>query len=740
MQMYFCFFLVSGFCSILYEVIWLRLTMAQFGVTTAMVSIVLSVFMVGLGIGSWASGSLIRRYEDRISFPALRLYALTELIIGISAVLVPLELSLGRKLLERAAGHHAMAPGEHYVLAGLWVAITLVPWCACMGATFPFAMLAIRKTPGMESNRSFSYLYLANVLGAVAGAAIPLLLIELLGFRHTLLVGAVLNFGLAIVAYVVSLRSTSSEAMPLTEQSRRIVQGGPASDKLRLLVLFGTGLTSMGVEVVWIRLYTPSLGTLVYAFAAILGLYLLATDFGSFAYRRGYRIEPRIALAALGFCTVFAFLTADPRLHMPGLIRAMLGVAPFSAIVGYITPMIVDEYAEGDPDRAGKAYAVNISGCTIGPLLAGFLFLPAFGEKFSLCFFAVPWLVAGLTNGRKSSVPSITTRRLGSALVLLASVAVIVFGLGFEEQFTPRRVMRDDTATTVATGSGMGKRLLINGVGITSLEPLTKVMAHLPLASLEHSPRNALIICFGMGTSYRSALSWQIPTTAVELVPSVPKLFTYYHSDGQSFLDSPLSHVVADDGRSYLEKSDEQYDVIVIDPPPPVGAAASSLLYSKEFYEVAKQHLHSGGILQQWLPTHDRENAASVVRAFQESFPNVRLFLVLDGEGYILLGSMSRIAPRTADELAERLPDRARQDFVQWGPATNARDEFEVLLGKERLAADVVADAPEVPALQDDRPFNEYFLIRWAKRTGSFQKLAHALLSDPSKQRSRDSQ
>jgi spermidine synthase len=163
MQMYFCFFLVSGFCSILYEVIWLRLTMAQFGVTTAMVSIVLSVFMVGLGIGSWASGSLIRRYEDRISFPALRLYALTELIIGISAVLVPLELSLGRKLLERAAGHQAMAPGEHYVLAGLWVAITLVPWCACMGATFPFAMLAIRKTPGMESNRSFSYLYLANV-------------------------------------------------------------------------------------------------------------------------------------------------------------------------------------------------------------------------------------------------------------------------------------------------------------------------------------------------------------------------------------------------------------------------------------------------------------------------------------------------------------------------------------------------------------------------------------------------
>ena len=53
---YFAFFFVSGFCSILYELIWLRLAMAQFGVTTALVSIVLSSFMAGLGIGSWAAG------------------------------------------------------------------------------------------------------------------------------------------------------------------------------------------------------------------------------------------------------------------------------------------------------------------------------------------------------------------------------------------------------------------------------------------------------------------------------------------------------------------------------------------------------------------------------------------------------------------------------------------------------------------------------------------------------------
>src|SRR5208282_689210 len=56
MVWFFTFFFISGSCSVLYELVWLRLSMAQFGVTTAMVSIVLSVFMAGLGLGSWASG------------------------------------------------------------------------------------------------------------------------------------------------------------------------------------------------------------------------------------------------------------------------------------------------------------------------------------------------------------------------------------------------------------------------------------------------------------------------------------------------------------------------------------------------------------------------------------------------------------------------------------------------------------------------------------------------------------
>jgi spermidine synthase len=121
---YFTFFFISGFCSVLYELIWLRLSMAQFGVTTAMVSIVLSVFMAGLGLGSWASGVLIRRREEKIGFSPLLLYAAIELLIGVSGILVPYELRLGRGILERLG---STSSARYYVVSGVWVAMTLIP-------------------------------------------------------------------------------------------------------------------------------------------------------------------------------------------------------------------------------------------------------------------------------------------------------------------------------------------------------------------------------------------------------------------------------------------------------------------------------------------------------------------------------------------------------------------------------------------------------------------------------------
>jgi spermidine synthase len=727
---FFVFFLVSGFCSVLYEIIWLRLAMAQFGVTSAMVSIVLSFFMAGLGLGSWLSGRLIRKFGDRVAFPPLKLYAITEFLIGTSALLVPQQLLWGHNLL----GHTGLSSSAtYYLVSGLFVAVTLIPWCACMGATIPVAMLAIQRDLQTSSSGSFSYLYLSNVLGAVGGALVPPLLVELLGFRGTLSIGMMLNYLLSLSALALASRTPAMQASPQISAS---APGSPVSKDLRiLLLLFTTGLTSMGMEVVWIRQFTPYLGTMVYSFAAILAIYLVCTFLGSRLYR--WRMgndwaEGRLIWAFLGLTALLPLVAADPSFGQKlsnwaeswksfafGGLRVLMGIGPFSAVLGFITPMLIDRWSGNDPDRAGRAYAVNVLGCIAGPLLSGFLLLPYVSEHWVVCVLSLPWLLMAAYPVWPATGQRATRARNAVAYALLG-VAMILATVtrDFQHRFPRSLVLRDNTATVIAYGQGRQKRLLVNGVGMTGLTQITKMMAHLPLAFLDHPPQKALAICFGMGTSYRSLLSWGIPVTAVELVPSVPKTLGYFHADAQTLLSSPRSNVVIDDGRRYLERSSERYDVIVIDPPPPSFAAASSLLYSREFYAVVRPRLAPGGILQQWLPEGDPETRVAVTRALLESFPYVRLFTYEREIGYHYLASDHPIPDRTPEELVNRMPPAAVADMMEWFHGVTPERLLLTILLVERSPNEIIAMSPHTPAIWDDHPINEYFLIRWLRRTG----------------------
>jgi predicted membrane-bound spermidine synthase len=686
--------------------------MAQFGVTTALVSIVLSAFMAGLGTGSWAAGTLVRRYGEQLRFPPLRLYALAELLIAFSALAVPSELAWGHRLVEWLVGRSSLSSAAHYLASGTLVALVIIPWCACMGATIPLAMFAIGRDSRYKTRRSFSFLYLSNLLGAVAGAVVPLLLIELYGFRGTLRVGALLNatiaacaFGLTLAHHVRGSATTPADGRTTTEIL------GPR--KGILVLLFTTGLATMGMEVIWIRLFTPYVGAVVYSFAIILVSYLLATFVGSSVYRAKAAVgdpDGQLAWIMLGLLGLLPLLTSDPRLRLNQVMRVLLGVAPFAGVVGFLTPMLVDRWSSGDPDRAGRAYAVNILGCIFGPLLSGFILLPRIGEHAAALLFSLPWfaMVGPWPRGRKLR----TRLRTSPYVIVGAALAIFFLTKDYETRFPQREVLRDSTATVVATGTGMQKRLITNGVGTTTLTPITKMMAHLTLASLDQRPRNALVICFGMGTTYRSVISWGVPATAVELVPSIPRLFSYYHNDGLKVLASPLSHLVIDDGRRYLERSTQRYDAIIIDPPPPVQAVGSSLLYSEEFYAVAKERLQPGGILQQWLPVGDNAVQASVVHALNNSFPSVRVYRSVEGWGWHLLASMQPIPARSAADLVARMPGSAVVDFMEWGPAKTPIQQFDLVLSRETSAEQMIALSPGTPALQDDRPINEYFLLR----------------------------
>jgi spermidine synthase len=241
-------------------------------------------------------------------------------------------------------------------------------------------------------------------------------------------------------------------------------------------------------------------------------------------------------------------------------------------------------------------------------------------------------------------------------------------------------------------------------------------MAHMPLAFLGRPARNGLVICFGMGTTFRSMLSWGIDTTVVELNPSVPKLFSYFHPDGSDLVKSPLAHVVIDDGRRYLERSSELYDVITMDPPPPISTPTTSLLYSSEFYEVVKKHLRPGGILQAWLairdPGWDLSTQTAFAKALRNSFPYIRVFPSLGGWGFHMLASESPLPVVSAQELARRMPSGAAADFVEWNPGSSGEEMFTKILKTEQQIDRIASMRPAIPPIQDNRPINEYFFLR----------------------------
>lgn len=340
--------------------------MAEFGVTAAMTSIVLSVFMAGLGLGSWGAGILVRRLRKDVSASALRLYALAELLIGISALLVPHLLRWGHALLLKIHGKVAWQSSTYYMIAGVWVALALIPWGTCMGATFPLLMGVIRQSSETESERSFSYLYIANVLGALLGTtASAYFMIELLGFRGTLRLASAFNGVLAASAFLLSFTAFPSPPIrPLAAERKThgTLYGLPESSILWML--FTTGLVTMGMEVVWIRQLTPYLGNVVYAFAGILAVYLISTCYASYDYRSWARFhQPRESAWAWEVSGLFALIplaACDPLLpirigsfELAGV--RLTGIVPFCCLAGFLTPMLIDAWSLGEQARCRES-------------------------------------------------------------------------------------------------------------------------------------------------------------------------------------------------------------------------------------------------------------------------------------------------------------------------------------------------------------------------------------------------
>ncbi len=183
-----------------------------FGGSTAASAAVVAVFMGGLGVGGWVIG----RYTDRAT-NALRLYALLEGLVALTAAATPTLLGLVQGVYVRLGGTAALgsvgATALHLALAGL----VLLPPTFFAGGTLGAAARSV-EGEGDRRRRGTALLYGVNTLGAVAGSvAATFWLLERLGTQATLWVAALANVSIAVVAATISRERTGASPTPMDE-------------------------------------------------------------------------------------------------------------------------------------------------------------------------------------------------------------------------------------------------------------------------------------------------------------------------------------------------------------------------------------------------------------------------------------------------------------------------------------------------------------------------------------------
>jgi spermidine synthase len=308
----------------------------------------------------------------------------------------------------------------------------------------------------------------------------------------------------------------------------------------------------------------------------------------------------------------------------------------------------------------GLAYGLNTVAFCVGMVFFTQI-APRVNIFYSLkLFILVMALVAGVL---------LVTSEFKRLSLTKAAVAVSIFGLlaaftpaDFDRSyFLPKHIpytkpisalMSNGANTTFVTDmmdEERNKRLFfgrvsMSGTGVYA-DSYMRLMAHFPL--LAHpDPESALLVCFGVGNT-ASAIATHDTIRQLDIVDLNENVFKtageFSATNGNVQLD-PRVRLINDDGRSFLDLTDESYDLITSEPPPPMAAGVYRL-YSREYYDAVLAHLTPNGMMTQWFPFEQLPEAAEalVIRTFIDVFPHTLLIKGIR-TNLILVGSPSPIA------------------------------------------------------------------------------------------------
>ncbi len=188
-------FFVSGMAALIYQLIWQRALFTIYGTNTEAVTVVVSAFMLGLGVGSLVGGEL----SKRLNVSLVMVFAGIELGIGL--------FGLGSLQLFDWVGQATLG-------ASAWTAglisflVVLVPTCL-MGATLPLLVAHLVKLTH-NVGQSVGQLYFSNTIGSAAACFVcAFIVFRRLGMHGSVYFAVALNITIALItagAYLIQAR------------------------------------------------------------------------------------------------------------------------------------------------------------------------------------------------------------------------------------------------------------------------------------------------------------------------------------------------------------------------------------------------------------------------------------------------------------------------------------------------------------------------------------------------------
>ncbi len=485
-----------------------------------------------------------------------------------------------------------------------------------------------------------------------------------------------------------------------------------------------------------------------YAFTTILIVFLLGVSVGSLLYARlsaritNLRSLGLLQLGIAGYVWVSFYLIGI----MPGLLRRITQVVGTGSWASALTTIVVSSTivvfvptvfmgmtfpmgtalssTRGGVVGAvtGRAYAALTLGNIVGSLVTGFVLIRFVGLRNAFAVAVALNLIVGFAllsfrPGRPGSRARIALGALAgglASLLFLGTVKPDVFRSYYDKYVATLNgkivfYREEVTDNVMVYETQRGQRWIFysdgRGTAGTPSEPANRRSGHIPMM-LHADPRSVLCICFGVGNTLSAIAQYQPDRlVCVELSPGAIASASWFPTN-RDVLSTPNLEVVVEDGRNYLLRTDEQFDVIALEPPE-LHQAAVVNLYTREFYELARAHLREGGILCQWwgtyAPTYEQN---MLMRAFVEVFPESSLWQS-NYVSLLLVGFKEGASIRPADFLARMERPSVRQDLEGIG-VTPTKLLAHHLIGPQSLSA-LVRD---VPPVTDDRTYIDFSVPR----------------------------